>query len=533
MAEIIICFLVCLYLVFSLSQEKFCIAWDHILAIINTFTHPKYNLEIVMAKDIRTILKNLKMNPNFTSYICCPKCYKLYLLENFQTQCLYKMTSQAPTCGQDLIKPQKLPQRGILPWFKPQMNGFLGFSLQNTLLEPVFNYQKSKGWKKTNPDKLKPNAQGSFLKLTLSLYIDFFDPFGNKISGRQASFGEPDMIKMSIILKPLFDKLLVLKKGVKLSNFKFPNGRNHPQGRRICFPCRKKILFFFFYVKSKISMNFALENYNMDEPPYLSRFDGGKPQQSMPEEIYSNHMVNNIVLGMMHNWYEVVLQNYFRIRWDFNAKTNKPDSSSANEDSNSDDLRDKNSTLTITEKANLQQLLPTVISPTGIASVPKCVGTASNGKLKASEWHSLLAKNLPLVALEAFGSAWSAGNSYQKLSLLNNLCSLIERTHLVESRLITEESCAKFDLNYNLYCRTLEPLFEGISIQPNHHYALHIGQLSQKFGPLIRLSEFRGERLNGMLQKLSTKNLLGNNFARCETDEVKERNWLIEVCSTT
>ncbi|KNZ62716.1 hypothetical protein VP01_12302g1 [Puccinia sorghi] len=58
-----------------------------------------------MAKDIQTILKHLNMNPNFTSYVLCPKCYTLYLLETEKAQCLYQTTSQAPACGQDLIKP--------------------------------------------------------------------------------------------------------------------------------------------------------------------------------------------------------------------------------------------------------------------------------------------------------------------------------------------------------------------------------------------------------------------------------------------
>ncbi|KNZ60550.1 hypothetical protein VP01_15387g1, partial [Puccinia sorghi] len=107
----------------------------------------------------------------------------------------------------------------------------------------------------------------------------------------------------------------------------------------------------------------------------------------------------------MHNWYEGVLQHHFRIQWGFNIKVKDQDSENTNEDkSDSDNIPDENSTLTITEKENLQKLLPTVIVPPGIAAIPKGVGTASNGKLKASEWHSLFAKNLPLVALEAFGN---------------------------------------------------------------------------------------------------------------------------------
>ncbi|KNZ44725.1 hypothetical protein VP01_889g10 [Puccinia sorghi] len=291
------------------------------------------------------------------------------------------------------------------------------------------------------------------------------------------------MITMSNILKPLIEKLL-LKLCARLAR----NQRTFP-----------------WKITRRTSRHIS-----------VAFMEGSNDNQCQINSIQTV-WVNNVVLGMIHNWYEGVLQHHFQIRWGFNAKAKTPYSnSSTNENSNSDDLRDKNSTLTITEKTNLQQLLPTFISPPGIASVPKGVETESNGKLKASEFHSVFAEHLPLVALEDFGSA-----------------CLIEFTHFFESRLITEESCAKFYINYKFYCRTSEPLFQEISIWPNHHYALQISQLSQKFVPLINLSEFGGERLNGMLQSFSAKNLLGKRFARCNTDEVKELNGLIQVCSTT
>ncbi|KNZ64485.1 hypothetical protein VP01_1022g1 [Puccinia sorghi] len=191
--------------------------------------------------------------------------------------------------------------------------------------------------------------------------------------------------------------------------------------RRIFFPCLKKILFLFHHISVSL--------------------DRGKPQSSMPDKIYSNNM------GMMHNWYEGVLKHHFQIWWGFNAKTNTPDSKiSTNDDSNSDDLPDKNSTLTNTEKANLQPV---------------------SG--------SLFAKHLPLLAL------------------LNNLCSLIECTQFFESRLITEQATL------------LEDFPDQIII-------------------IFTLASFLAN-LN-----FSTHNLLGKTFARCD-DEVKEHNWLIQVCS--
>lgn len=186
------------------------------------FTCPEEDLEIVMAKDVRTILKHLNLNPEFTTYICCPKCYALYLLETEQTRCLYRTTSQAAVCDHDLLKTRVLCPRGILPWvqqrtvyqpharynrvfvtqdFQEWLSWFLSLpdieksiedwtdQVRNNQSDSVFDYQQSLAWKKINPDKVEPHARGSFLKLTFSLFVDWFNPFGNKLAGRQASFG--------------------------------------------------------------------------------------------------------------------------------------------------------------------------------------------------------------------------------------------------------------------------------------------------------------------------------------------------------
>ncbi|KNZ57559.1 hypothetical protein VP01_2127g2 [Puccinia sorghi] len=153
-------------------------------------------------------------------------------------------------------------------------------------------------------------------------------------------------------------------------------------------------------------------------------------------------------------------EHHSQIRWGFNIKIKHQDSKNE-EKSDSDNIPDDNSTFTITEKENLQKLLPKLISPPGISAVPKRVGTASNINMKASKWHSLFSKNLPLVALKVFGNVWSAGNRKQNISLLKNLCSLVECTHFVKCKSITEETCAKFEINYALYLGLLRHFLRG------------------------------------------------------------------------
>ncbi|KNZ44726.1 hypothetical protein VP01_889g11 [Puccinia sorghi] len=120
----------------------------------------KKKIEIVMVKDIQTILKHLNMNPDFTPYICCPKCYTLYPIETCQTQSSCTVQRGVEEwISWFLLLPHV--EQSIKDWTK---------RVQNAPLEPVFNYQQSNGWNKTNPDKVKPNTQGSFLKLMFSLY---------------------------------------------------------------------------------------------------------------------------------------------------------------------------------------------------------------------------------------------------------------------------------------------------------------------------------------------------------------------------
>ncbi|KNZ47277.1 hypothetical protein VP01_6558g1, partial [Puccinia sorghi] len=304
---VIMCFLVWLYLVCGLSQEKCRIARDHILAIIDTFTHPKDDLEIIMAKDIRTILKNLNMNPNFTSYVCCPKCYTLYPLKTQQAQCVYRTTSRAPACGQDLIKPQNLPQHGILPWVQPQT-----VYQPHTQYKSVYVTQDFEEWiswflllphiEKSIEDWTERLPQinlliiSSFGVLALTC-LDMPPHLRHQthhlfLAGIIPGPKEPDMITMSNILKPLIDKLLVLNERVRMLTFKFPNGRKQEinelcpgklrHGRATISQSLKWREATTINARDKIFKQYGVRWSELNQLPYWNP-------------------VKNVVLGVMHN----------------------------------------------------------------------------------------------------------------------------------------------------------------------------------------------------------------------------------------
>lgn len=56
------------------------------------------------------------------------------------------------------------------------------------------------------------------------------------------------------------------------------------------------------------------------------------------------------------------------------------------------------------------------------------------------------------------------------------------------------------------YNETSIGLFNDTRILPNHHYALHVPDQLRYWGPLMAVSEFSGEHINGLLQKAKTNN---------------------------
>ncbi|MBW0555488.1 hypothetical protein O181_095203 [Austropuccinia psidii MF-1] len=138
----------------------------------------------------------------------------------------------------------------------------------------------------------------------------------------------------------------------------------------------------------------------------------------------------------------------------------------------------------------MMSALRNVTVPFGVTRIPHWLGQAKEGKIKASEWHSLFAIYLPLAAID---------NIIGDLDQLRN--SPNEATKISD--------CSRFTEEYQKYCNSSKSLFQGYAVNPNHHYALHIESQLRHWGPLIGVSEFAGERLNGMLQRIPTSGQIG------------------------
>ncbi|KNZ57799.1 hypothetical protein VP01_2069g1 [Puccinia sorghi] len=140
----------------------------------------------------------------------------------------------------------------------PEVEAWISGWPQEPLSElPIVDYHQSNACKKlycqTQSNILLSTS--SHLQLAFTLFVDWYNPLGNKLSGKQHSMGvlaltclnlpcsvcskpcftylaglipspnQPDMVTITNLLRLLVDKLLELNSGVRIKTHQFQNGR--------------------------------------------------------------------------------------------------------------------------------------------------------------------------------------------------------------------------------------------------------------------------------------------------------------------
>ncbi|MBW0582545.1 hypothetical protein O181_122260 [Austropuccinia psidii MF-1] len=233
--------------------------------------------------------------------------------------------------------------------------------------------------------------------------------------------------------------------------------------------------------------------------------------------------VVNVTLGVMHNWFEGVLQHHFISQWGLdyinisqehdNLEAAETFQESPGEDSEMSIDKEINNEdsgyLTEDIKRRIQERICKVIVPKGATRIPPLVFKSQIGKLKQSEWNPLFSIYLPMVFLEVM---WGiAINNYTPnlFDMLLNFGALVQCTNIVGAKAVKQEYSTRFSENYNTYQKTSLKLFPKCQHVPNHHYAMHIPDQLKFWGPPMGILQFSGEPLIGELQNLKCKFLPG------------------------
>lgn len=182
------------------------------------------------------------------------------------------------------------------------------------------------------------------------------------------------------------------------------------------------------------------------------------------------------------------------------------DSGGESEDSSDGDEIDADNSweagcvFTAEELSRIHACLSETVIPSWVERPPLNLGQKSHGKLKADQWFVLFSILLPLTLPEI----WQPSSNDHHKVLFENFYNLVTCTNIVCAYSVTQESADAYLDHYIKYRQSSQVLFPNITPRPNHHYAMHNADLMKFWGPLIRLSEFSGERHNGGLQRIKT-----------------------------
>ncbi|THU94689.1 hypothetical protein K435DRAFT_819951 [Dendrothele bispora CBS 962.96] len=148
----------------------------------------------------------------------------------------------------------------------------------------------------------------------------------------------------------------------------------------------------------------------------------------------------------------------------------------------------------------IRKCIHEVTLPTHIHRPPSNLGEKSHGRLKADEYLVLFSFIFPLI----IPTFWHPSDSDYTKALLHNFYDLVVCTNIIAMFSTSNAKADQYMTHYISYRKGLKDLFPTYKVKPNHHYALHNGELLKYWGPLSALSEFPGERMNGIMQNIQT-----------------------------
>ncbi|MBW0560923.1 hypothetical protein O181_100638 [Austropuccinia psidii MF-1] len=165
---------------------------------------------------------------------------------------------------------------------------------------------------------------------------------------------------------------------------------------------------------------------------------------------------------------------------------------------------------------HLLKMISETIIPSSWTRVPCNMGSPSHGSLKAAEWGLLYKVYIPFLMLiqQMSLDAHQSSNTHRKMGQSGELANqLSENTlHLVSARNIATSWTVSIDVangfseHWKKFRLSNQHLFTKQKSKPNHHFADHIPELFQSWGPAQASATWGYERLIEVLAKMPTNN---------------------------
>ncbi|PPQ71131.1 hypothetical protein CVT25_004856 [Psilocybe cyanescens] len=330
--------------------------------------------KITIPRDVRSAYQKYCIDPELTQTVCCPKCFYLYHSETaIPLRCTCKKSPRSRNaCNAALFDtrntakgPKSVPQTFYTTQsFQSCLKFFLSREIIETSLEKTLrknldhpvpvdgvmcNIQDSPGWRSLY------NSFPSPCNLQFGLYVDWFNPFTNKIAGK-TSFCDaivlyclnlppelcyrpentfiigltpppkaPDMITICHLLEPVIASIgeLGIFPGIKIPTFCFPFGvliqvKIAPFVADL--EASNKVAGFMSHKATQFCSFCELTVDNLEDLDYntwtlrnaLATKNGVR--WTLHNLLYWDP-VHHIILGYLHNWLEGILQHQLRNLW--------------------------------------------------------------------------------------------------------------------------------------------------------------------------------------------------------------------------
>ncbi|KAF7367760.1 hypothetical protein MSAN_00840000 [Mycena sanguinolenta] len=188
-----------LHIICGLSRDASSRVLKVLGLIIGMITAPGDDYHI--PQDVRTAVAHLSIEPVITRSICCPTCFRAYSLESLPQTCFARKTSGSDPCNTPLwVERQTRAGRKVVPrrlYSTQNFHSWLSHFLSRPGMEELL---RKSHLHRPNPNKMTSiwdspawQSLGTFTSgrnnLVFSWYIDWFNPFMNKIAGKSASCG--------------------------------------------------------------------------------------------------------------------------------------------------------------------------------------------------------------------------------------------------------------------------------------------------------------------------------------------------------
>jgi hypothetical protein len=176
--------------------------------------------------------------------------------------------------------------------------------------------------------------------------------------------------------------------------------------------------------------------------------------------------------------------------------------------------------VTKAELKKIQGDIAGVTRPQHRPAPPSNLGCPGHGKLKADQWKTCIEFDIPVSVAQLWSRDTCPPGQDPKVTerrdkLFQSIMHLAIAVRWGTSYRTSKHHSQMFQDHMKAYLQSLLDLYPDIKLRPNHHAALHIGDLLTRLGPVHGWWMFPFERVIGILQKINTNDKMGKYHELC------------------